>query len=203
MMMNSRFPTIADLLVLAVIVIWIRSNSKDGIHTEVENFNELLTTNRQLTQAPNHHQPLMLLPRYEDILDPSQFTYDDFLRAIPEKMILSEKEYDLRKAIFNKHWLKIQQHNHNYLLNSMYQYRVGLNEFMDRFPEELPSRGYDKASSRHWNINPIDDSVITVSDAVVKQEEKESSSTEDLANEEDASSLDVSQIAGRREVRCN
>lgn len=124
--------------------------------------------------STNHND--RLLPLWEDLLetyqqDPSRgFTYDDYLRAIPDKLILSERDYQMRKAIWEENWDTIQQHNLAAAANESL-YRMGLNEFMDLYEHELPQRGYDKAQSKAWNLNPIDTSTVTTSDAVKPQKE--------------------------------
>ena len=120
------------------------------------------------------------LPFWQDIPDPASYTYDSYLRDIPDKLIASEKEYQLRKAIFDSNWASIRAHNTDINVFQTH-YLLGLNIFMDQFDHELPLPGYDKTQHKAWNQNAIDDSIRTVTDA-----------TRDA----------TSPRAGSREVRC-
>lgn len=106
------------------------------------------------------------LPFWHEIPeDPAHYyyTYDSYLRDLPDKLIASEREYQLRKTIFDTNWAFIWAHNTDN--NGNGGHLLGLNEFMDRFEQELPQAGYDKTHHKAWNQNAIDPSIRTVSDA--------------------------------------
>ena len=100
-----------------------------------------------------------IIPKWHEI-DPQVYSYDDYLRDIPEKMVKSEREYQLRKQIFDDNMEAIQAFHQEPQQSG----RLGLNLFMDLFPEELPQRGYDKSQNAIWNGNAIDSSIVSLSD---------------------------------------
>ena len=155
------------------------SSSSSSSSTVPENH-----TTSQQQPKPKKITKKRLLPLWSEIPDPDSYTYDSYLRDIPDKLIASEREYQLRKSIFDTHWASIRAHN--MMAADLFSkdksdnsssggtrsssgfhthHRLGLNLFMDRFEHELPRPGYDKRQHPAWNQNPIDDSVRTVSDA--------------------------------------
>jgi hypothetical protein len=98
-------------------------------------------------------------------LDPiNNYTYDNYLYDIPEKMVGSLAEYDKRQKLFQYNMEMIRRHNHNQQFQKG-GHVLGVNDFMDRFDSELPQAGYDKSQHAAWKRNAIDDSILTVSDS--------------------------------------
>ena len=82
---------------------------------------------------------------WED-LDTHQYSYTQYLIDFPGKIISSREEFVRRREIFEENLAFIYHFNQH-----KRGYSLGVNDFLDRFPEELPQPGYDKQQHEAWN----------------------------------------------------